>query len=756
MKLPECRRSIIIWISKINIFCAYTIYMPRKVLFALFLVLFSLITIRYALNPDKTQAAISACSVTVGPNFQNVGSSGTLSFGITNNDESSNSIRWIKITAPSSNFVITNATGLYQSSAEINSSATEVTIKLSGLSPAEYGEYYLSITTGDNIMPAQSFAVQVSDTDAGDNPVSCSGDTGVSIPSPGQEIINISNLLVSFTDTSAVISWNTDANATSQVEYGTTNQYGSTKTDSSLVTTHSVNLTGLSSSTVYHFRVTSVNADNDTAQLTDNTFTTAAAGTTTTSTVTVTTAKTISDTTLPGISINTIFSKPYETAPVISGVATDNSGVSQVEYSIDGGKNWIPVDDFGKTGAKSTTFSFLPSIIDDGNYDIKVRATDSSGNKTVSKTYALVIDRLQPRVGGVLFSLGPMVLLPDVQGNIFTIEGLDTKVTLSAVGGPIKLDILSGNQTFSFVRNIESGLWSGVLSFVKHGIFSLATKSVDGANNSTEGTLGTVISLEAGRVVSGETPLKEAKVSVYAFESGLGEFLAWNAAPYGQESPQDVGSQGEYKLILPPGKYYLEVSAPGYSRVRTSIFEISRPTPITQNFSLNKRIGLHLGRIFIGLPDFKNRVVDIQNDLPEAGEKVSTKAGAALPDFLFESEEQAVSNISLLGKPTVLTFISTWAPESSDQLSALEAFAEEFKEINVYAVAEQEGKGKVETFKKVGGYEVEIVADSDGVLIEPLSLSYFPSHVFVDRKGVIQKVVVGFLSKEEIVQNLLN
>ena len=54
-----------------------------------------------------------------------------------------------------------------------------------------------------------------------------------------------------------------------------------------------------------------------------------------------------------------------------------------------------------------------------------------------------------------------MVLSPDAYGDIITIKGLDTKITLSAVGGPITLDLYSsssntpaGGQVFSFVKNI--------------------------------------------------------------------------------------------------------------------------------------------------------------------------------------------------------------------------------------------------------------------------------------------------------------
>src|SRR3972149_7070614 len=438
--------------------------MSKKVLFALFLVLFSLITIRYALNPDRTQAAISSCSVSVGPDFQNSDSSGTLSFGVTNNDESGNSISWIRITAPSSNFVITDGTGLYKSAIEINGSGSEITIRLTGLSPGEYGEYYISVTTSQNVMPAMPFGFQVSDTDAGDNPVSCSGDTGVSITSVGQEIINISNLLVSFTDTSAVISWNTDSDATSQVDYGTTNQYGSTATDLNLVTTHAVSLTGLSSSTIYHFRVTSVNIDNDMAQLTDNTFTTALAGVTTTTTVTVSTkTKTSSkDSTAPTLSLSTNLSKTYLTAPTLAGSASDNSGISGVEYSIDGGGNWIAASVRG-TGGKQGTFSFSLGVLDDGNYDFLVRAKDTSGNVSDSEKYTLIIDRLPPQVGTTIFSAGPQLFAPTKEGVLVTVSGLEQKITLSAIGGPISLEISAGDKKFNLTKNPESGLWSGAI-----------------------------------------------------------------------------------------------------------------------------------------------------------------------------------------------------------------------------------------------------------------------------------------------------
>ena len=79
-------------------------------------------------------------------------------------------------------------------------------------------------------------------------------------------------------DTSATITWTTDENSDSVVEYGTTTSYGSTASNASLVLSHSVGLSGLSASTLYHFRVKSTDASNNTTTSGDFTFTTLASG----------------------------------------------------------------------------------------------------------------------------------------------------------------------------------------------------------------------------------------------------------------------------------------------------------------------------------------------------------------------------------------------------------------------------------------------------------------------------------------------
>jgi hypothetical protein len=85
---------------------------------------------------------------------------------------------------------------------------------------------------------------------------------GGSFTTPSNNAPVIKNVTASnITSTSATLTWTTDQASTSQVKYGTTTAYGSFSTFSaSLVTNHSVTLTGLVAGTNYNYSVMSTNS----------------------------------------------------------------------------------------------------------------------------------------------------------------------------------------------------------------------------------------------------------------------------------------------------------------------------------------------------------------------------------------------------------------------------------------------------------------------------------------------------------------
>ncbi len=81
----------------------------------------------------------------------------------------------------------------------------------------------------------------------------------------------------SITASGATITWNTNKGADSQVAYGATTAYGSVSAlDPALVTSHNINLTGLSANTTYHYKAVSHDALGNVTQSGDFTFTTSA------------------------------------------------------------------------------------------------------------------------------------------------------------------------------------------------------------------------------------------------------------------------------------------------------------------------------------------------------------------------------------------------------------------------------------------------------------------------------------------------
>jgi hypothetical protein len=80
------------------------------------------------------------------------------------------------------------------------------------------------------------------------------------------------------TTSGATVTWTTNEASNTQVEYGLTTSYGSQTTlNTSMVTSHSAQLSGLSAGTLYHYRVKSRDAAGNLRVSSDQTFTTSSA-----------------------------------------------------------------------------------------------------------------------------------------------------------------------------------------------------------------------------------------------------------------------------------------------------------------------------------------------------------------------------------------------------------------------------------------------------------------------------------------------
>ena len=101
--------------------------------------------------------------------------------------------------------------------------------------------------------------------------------TGTFVIDVGAPII--SNVITYTFPTKAIIQWQTNELATSRVDYGTTASYTENVNDSEQVITHTLVLPSLNPSTLYHYKITSVDDESNSTSTVDATFTTPAVAT---------------------------------------------------------------------------------------------------------------------------------------------------------------------------------------------------------------------------------------------------------------------------------------------------------------------------------------------------------------------------------------------------------------------------------------------------------------------------------------------
>ena len=679
-----------------------------------------------ALDPKPAKAEVAACEASISP--ASVNTNTTSDFTINLDNVSGDIITWIKITRPSTNYQI-NA--ISASGWSGNATDTSGTLTGSELGASDTLSVTVNDTSGSSTAGAETWVVQVSDDADGASPTTCTGSLNTSItsnaptPTPATVTVTVGDtttptLNITF-DTAKIYASAplitgsaSDNTEVKSVDYSTND--GATWTAVDKITSAGSKTTDFSftpkllPSGVYKVKARAKDAAGN-------------IGTTSAVTLTI-------DRSNPKVTLTTDLSKPFATSPTIIGTAADTSGITTVAYSLDSGASWLPVDEIS-----SGTFSFTPALTGDGNYPLQIRAEDAAGNTNdlASNSYQLVIDRLPPKPGLPVFSIGPLVLSPDSSGNMTALPNMNIKVTLSQAGGPIQSEIKIGEKSFPLTKNPSTGLWSTTFSFDSPGEFSPEISSLDGAGNSTSKSLAPFAIISPGRV----TGPQKSTLTIYVKQPSTARFIPWSATPYDQVNPQQLSSD-LYSLLLPPGTYYLKAKSDGYVSQKTTIFTLTETTPIPPAFDLKTAKMLNLIFFKFPLPFQSSPLVTvtptIETDQPSPNSKL---IGTELPSFELTSSDVIYTNLSLRGKPTLLVFLNTWTPNTASQLARLnQAIVDQ--QLQVLVIFPHESAESIAVFKSRGGYKLNLVADPDGVLIEALSLTHSPTYIQINRRGLIE------------------
>lgn len=732
----------------------------------------SLFLVSILLLPPSGVFALGSCTATSSTPVANAGNSNSITFVITNNDTLT-SANWIHIQRPSEFFWIGGAS---TEDWTVGGDSNELFLDGNSIAPGQSASIELSFTADVVNIAPQNWIIEASDTGDSGGASGCAGSHSTSISGHPDNSSNngVSDVLGTSSNSSATITWNSDYPTSSYVYYGTTSGYGNVSNyDSAQTQEHSVTLTGLSSNTGYHFQVAGTDSSGSSVWSADSTFisdTQSSGGNAgglggspqIVDEGTDSTPNSSSNPSGPAITIDTEFASSYKSAPLISGRVNGVTSISRIEYSIDDAKNWLQADDVDGLGTLTAKYSFTPVNLKDGNYSVVVRATDESGNSNTVSSKTFVIDLLPPIVGTTSAQIGTQTISPNPQGMYGLVEGTDTLITVSAIGGPTTIYLEAkkfgeekSSYTFTLKQSIDTRLWTGIASFTLPGIYTLQANAVDGAQNKTSRPMGMVNVQAMGSTTDiGTNDPVASTISVYFLDPETNTMMLWDSEYTNQKNPFKTYDDGKYSFYLPTGTYYLKITAPGYKTVTTNIFKLDQLTNVTNSIKLQKRPSLRFLGISITFPwvSFKQTKIDLTL---ESSEVNISNSPDKLPSFSLDlSNGKKLSTADLYAKPTIVSFVSTWSDAGRDQLSLLSSVQSD--EINIVPVASGESLSRLRVYMALGGYTTPVLADVNNTLVQDLGVSNTPTHYFMNRRGKITKTVSGVMSYEELMNNVTN
>jgi thiol-disulfide isomerase/thioredoxin len=110
-----------------------------------------------------------------------------------------------------------------------------------------------------------------------------------------------------------------------------------------------------------------------------------------------------------------------------------------------------------------------------------------------------------------------------------------------------------------------------------------------------------------------------------------------------------------------------------------------------------------------------------------------------------------LSSASLHGKAVYLNFFATWCPPCNAEAPSIDALARRYgsRGLQVVGVDVLEDSRKAAAFRDEHHLGYPVVVDS-GALRDEYRVNGLPVHVFIDRNGIVQQIVVGELSPQDM------
>ncbi|MBI2887255.1 MAG: redoxin domain-containing protein, partial [Chloroflexi bacterium] len=132
--------------------------------------------------------------------------------------------------------------------------------------------------------------------------------------------------------------------------------------------------------------------------------------------------------------------------------------------------------------------------------------------------------------------------------------------------------------------------------------------------------------------------------------------------------------------------------------------------------------------------------------------------GEAAPDFVAaDLSGNPVRLSDFQGKPVWINFWATWCPPCRAEMPEINAAYKEARAagLALLAISVSEDRNIVATYLQQTGVAIPALLDREGLVASRYGVSGFPTHVFIDREGVVRDIRVGGLNQRAIRERLL-
>ena len=130
--------------------------------------------------------------------------------------------------------------------------------------------------------------------------------------------------------------------------------------------------------------------------------------------------------------------------------------------------------------------------------------------------------------------------------------------------------------------------------------------------------------------------------------------------------------------------------------------------------------------------------------------------GAAAPNWTQPTAAGTKLTLaSLRGRPVYLNFFATWCGPCNEEAPYINQLQKQYRSsgLQIVGVDELESRSKAQSFIDKYGLVYPAVID-DGTLQSQYAVNGLPEHVFINRSGVISKIVVGEMDRAAITSAL--